>query len=299
MKSLEVELTPAKDGWAEIDVTSCIHFGHACHLREETLALFTEVLETPGRYLWSLGDNQDNGTKNSPGASVYENTHNPKQQLILSAAMYRPLVKAGKVVMFQDSNHSARIMKDVGYITSEDALYRMLTGDNFSKRDWKIIQKYAVGGFTGRDAAAAEKYIVDLAADTPEPRREMPLWGGWQAMTKVHVGKQTYMLHSMHGEGAGTAPASALQAVMKQQEIAHADIFVRGHHHKRVITDAGLMEYSEHGKDATGRRIGYLTTGCMLGYHNSYGEAKGYRSIWPGMTRLHLNAKRNLFRMSM
>lgn len=299
MKSLNVELEPAKDGWATIDITSCTHFGHACHQREMTLALFNEVRETPGRYLWSLGDNQDNGTKNSPGASVYENTHNPKQQLLLSVAMYRPLVKADKVVMFQDSNHSARIMKDVGYITSEDALYRLLTGDVFSKRDWKIIEKYAVGGFSGRDALAAEKWIHDIASDVPEIAVDKPLWGGWQAITEVTVGDQTYTLHSMHGEGAGVAHSSALQACMKQQEIAHAEIFVRGHHHKRVLADAGLFEFSKHGQDAAFRRIGYLTTGCMLGYHNSYGEAKGYRPTCPGMAQLHLHAKDHKFRLSM
>jgi hypothetical protein len=299
LKSLKVELEPAKNGWAEIDVTSCLHFGHACHLREQTLALFDEVMQTPGRYLWSLGDNQDNGTKNSPGASVYENTHNPKQQLILSAAMYRPLVKADKVVMFQDSNHSARIMKDVGFITSEDAMYRLLTGDALSKRDWKVVEKYAIGGFAGRDKAQAEKWIVDLAADCPDVRTRKPLWGGWQAITEVKVGSQTYTVHSMHGEGAGTASASALQAVMKQQEIAHADLFLRGHHHKRVLADADYAHFTSHGQDAEMRRIGYLTTGCMLGYHNSYGEAKGYRPTSPGMARLHLNAKEHRFRLSM
>ncbi len=299
MKSLKVELEPNKQGWAEIDITSCLHFGHACHQRELTLALFDEVLKTPGRYLWSLGDNQDNGTKNSPGASVYENTHNPKQQLILSAAMYRPLVKADKVVMFQDSNHSGRIFKDVGFITSEDAMYRMLTGDAFSKRDWKIVDKYVQGGFSGRDKAAAESYLTDLAADTPDIRAEIPLWGGHQALTEVTVGDETYTFHSMHGEGAGVAHASALQAVVKQQEIAHAEIFVRGHHHKRILADAMLALFTQHGMDALMRRIGYLTTGCMLGYHNSYGEAKGYRPTCPGMARVHLNAKEHMFRLSM
>lgn len=301
MKSLEIHLEPSKkDAEITVDIGSCLHFGHVCHEREMTLALFEEVLNTADRYYWSLGDNQDNGTKQSPGASVFEQTHNPREQLVLSAAMYRQLVKAGKVLVFQDSNHSERIFKESGFITSEDALYRLVTGEGVSKRDWKLIERYANGGFEGRDKDVAAKYVADLAQDIPEPRKTHPYWGGWQAMTKVHVGKQTYVIHSMHGDGTGVAHSSALQAVIKQQEIAsEVDIFLRGHHHKRVLADANIAEFTEHGKDTAFRRIGYLTTGCMLGYHNSYGEAKGYRPICPGMARLHLSSKEKKFRLSM
>lgn len=300
MKCLELFIEPSKkDSEITIDIGSCLHFGHTCHEREMTLALFDEVQNTADRYFWSLGDNQDNGTKNSPGASVYEQTHNPKEQLILSTAMYRPLVKANKVLMFQNSNHSGRIFKDTGFISSEEAMYRLLTGESVTKKDWKIIERYAVGGFQGAEAMTAAKYIADLAGEIPEPRSTRPLWGGWQAMTKVHVGKQVYVIHSMHGEGAGVAHSSALQSVIKQQEIAGADIYIRGHHHKRVLADANVGEFTSHGKDANFKRVGYLTTGCMLGYHNSYGEAKGYRPTCPGMSRLHLSSTEKKFRLSM
>ncbi len=299
MKCLELTLQPNKDGWAEIDWLSCMHFGHTSHEREMSLALLDEACNIPGRSLWSLGDNQDNGTKNSPGASVYEQTHNPRGQLLLTAAIFRKAVQLGKLVVMQNSNHSGRIFKDVGFITSEEALHRLLTGDGVTKNDWKLVERYAVGGFKGKDKEKAAKVIADLADELPEGGRKKPYWGGWQALTEVTVGNQKYVIHSMHGEGAGVAHASALQAVVKQQEIGHADIFVRGHHHKRIIADAQIASFTGHGRDAELRRVGYMTTGCMLGYHNSYGEAKGYRPTCPGMVRLHLSAKEHVFRMSM
>lgn len=302
MKSLELTVEPSKKGAdIDIDILSCLHAGHTCHEREKAEQAFEEVYETPDRFLVSVGDNQDNGTKNSPGASWAENTHNPREQLILTAALYKPLIKRKKVLWMQDSNHSNRIFKETGFMTSEEALWRLLTGRGVTSSDWDIIERYFRGRIKGRDQEEAQNWIqsvLDGMKQDPDEDK-IPLWGGWQTLVKLHVGKAEYMIHSMHGEGTGVTAASALQAVMKQKDIAHADLFFRGHHHKRVVADGSFARWSGPGKPVEFDRVGYITTGCFLGYHNSYGEAKGYAPLEIGMARVTLSSTSKKFKLSM
>ena len=302
MKSLELTVEPSKKGGdIEIDLASCIHVGHVCHEREATEKFFSDVYDTPDRYMASVGDNQDNGTKNSPGASWAEQTHNPREQLIVTAALYKPLVKRKKVLWMQESNHSNRIFKETGFITSEEALWRLLTGRGVTAADWDLIERYFRGRIKGRDQEDAQTWIQSVLDGMQEPDADKaPLWGGWQCIVKLHVGKVDWMIHSMHGEGTGVAASSALQAVMKQKDIAEGvDLYFRGHHHKRVLADSAFMGWSGQGKETTQRRVGYVATGCMLGYHNSYGEAKGYAPLANGMARVTLSSSSKTFRLSM
>lgn len=302
MKSLELHVEPSKKGGdLDVDFTSCVHVGHTCHEREMTEQFFQEVYDTPDRVMVSLGDNQDNGTKNSPGASWAEQTHNPREQLIVTAALYRPLVKKKKVLWMQDSNHSNRIFKETGFITSEEALWRLLTGNAVTKSDWDLIERYFKGKIKERDQEHAQTWIQGVLDGMNQPPSDkLPLWGGWQTIVKLHVGKQEWMIHSMHGEGTGVTAPAALQAVMKQKDIAeNIDIYVRGHHHKRVLADGGFMGWSAPDENTTQRRVAYVTTGCMLGYHNSYGEAKGYAPVPNGMSRVTLGSTSKKFRLSM
>lgn len=282
-----------------IEPLSCAHVGHVCHERELTEKFFENVYDTPNHVMWSLGDNQDNGTKNSPGASWAEQTHNPREQLIITAALYRPLVKKRKVIVMQDSNHSNRIFKETGFITSEEALWRLLTGRAVTQSDWDIIERYFRGKIKGRDQEDAQNWIQSVLDQMKDPEPDkLPLWGGWQALVKLHVGKVDYMIHAMHGEGTGVTGPAALQAVQKQKDIAHADIFLRGHHHKRVVADGSVGMWSGNGNPVEFKRIGFITTGCYLGYHNSYGEAKGYAPLACGMSQITLSSKEKLFKLS-
>lgn len=297
MRSLEVYLTPPKKGApVQLDLFSCIHIGHDCHLRDKTIELLDDVLNTPGRFLINLGDTFDNGTKQSPGASVYQQTMNPRDQLIVVASMFRPLVDAGKVMLWHDSNHSFRTFKETGMMTGEESLCRLFFGNGISKEDWKLIDKYADGEFEGQDKAKKARYLEQVMDKARPSVHGKVQWAGWQALTKVHVGPQTYLIHSMHGEGAGVAPSSALNAVLKQRDCGQADIYARGHHHKKIASDSNISVWDSSGQ-AKMKRIGFITTGCMLNYHDSYGEAKGYSPNAPGMSRIILYSDRWDFKL--
>ena len=99
MRSLEVTIKPTKRGEPiKLIPISCLHVGHHSHEREKTQALLAQGLAEPNTYFVNLGDSGDNGTKQSPGASVYENPLNPWEQCIVIATLLRPLVAAGKLL---------------------------------------------------------------------------------------------------------------------------------------------------------------------------------------------------------
>lgn len=295
MRSLELGLTPSKIGRPiTLHVLSCTHVGHSSHDRERTLELLETVRKTPDHYLVNLGDTGDNGTKTSPGASVYEQQLNPREQAIAIAVLFRPLVDAGKVLWWHDSNHSVRTYRDTGFFTMEETLAKLFFGDGVTDDVWRVLERYAAGGYKGRTKSAvknrvdAQMYLEDAMTRIKPAANPLVKWAGWQAITKLRAGKQTYMIHSMHGEGAGVAPSSALSAVTKQRDIGEADIYLRGHHHKKIATDACRAYWDARGK-AKFKRIGFLTTGCYLGYHDSYGEAKGYPPNALGASRVVLS----------
>ena len=295
MRSLNVVVPPSKAGRPiTLHVVSCIHVGHKSHQREETLALFDRILQTPDHYLVNLGDTGDNGTKHGPGASVYEQVINPFEQAIVIAAIFRPLVDAKKVLWWHDSNHSLRTYKESGFWTMEETVARLFFGSGIAETDWHLLDRYAAGEFVGRNRATIKKrvdvetYFQRVLEKLKPDANPRVRWAGWQAITKLRAGQQTYTFHSMHGEGGGTAISSALNAVAKQREAAEADIYLRGHHHKKIAADASRGIWNANGK-AEFRRIGFLTTGCYLGYHDSYAEARGYPPNATGEARIVLH----------
>ncbi len=291
MRSLEVSLAPSKPGAPiTIEICSCVHVGHNMHEREKTIEYFDRVLKAEDTYLVNLGDSGDNGTKQSPGGSVYENYLNPMEQAVVVATLFRPLVQRGKVLWWHDSNHSFRTFKESGAFTLEETVARLFFGDGVADSVWKLMRRYAEGAFDARPATKRAKlgYIAE-AIEAVEPylkKKPAVQWAGWQALTRVVAGKQAYTFHSMHGEGSCVAATSALAAVIKQRDIGLADLYVRGHHHKRTASDALRAEWSS-GRPVY-RRVGFLTTGCYLGYDNSYGEMKGYTPVATGMSRVVL-----------
>lgn len=182
-------------------------------------------------FLFGLGDTIDNGTRNAPGASIFEQAiPSPKEQVIEADKVLGRLWT--KYKLMHESNHSIRTYKESGFFTAEEWL--------------------------------AEKHGIK--------------WGGWQALSDVIVRKgkkrESYTIHSMHGVGGGTAIQSSISAVSKQLTIADADLYVRGHHHRCAATRSVRFE-SEKGK-VDAREILYVTAGCFLSYHDSYGEMAGY-----------------------
>lgn len=289
MKALDVTVKPDKPGQkVTLHLICCLHIGHLTHDRDATLELFQRIYRKKNAYAVSLGDTIDNGTKQSPGASIYEQTANPLEQTLIAADLWEPIVKARKLLWAHESNHSARTFKEGGFFTAEQMLFRYLVGNRqITKRQKRVFDMYLAG--TGSSDAYrkrgqyVQRVFDNLRIDNKNPR---VAWGGWQAIVKLKAGKQTYYIHSMHGEGSGTSMSAPINALVKQKDIAHAEIFMRGHHHKRAATEFSRAEYGSDGPVL--KRIGLISTGCYLGYNKSYGEAKGYAPTCIGSSKLVL-----------
>ena len=107
---------------ARLVLVSCIHVGHTCHARKHFLRWVEEEIMQPDTWCVMLGDTIDNGTKQSPGASIWEQTKNPKDQTLEAWGLLRPLVDAGKVLWWHESNHSFRTFREAGFFTAEEWL---------------------------------------------------------------------------------------------------------------------------------------------------------------------------------
>ena len=59
----------------------------------------------------------------------------------------------------------------------------------------------------------------------------------FDALANIQVGKNIYTVHALHGSGSTGDPAAVLRKVMQQtRRIQSADIYLRGHHHTKVIS---------------------------------------------------------------
>lgn len=250
MKYFDITL-PVKGDRAKIVLVSCIHIGHHTHARERWLEWMNdEIIKPPDTWAIMLGDTIDNGTKQSPGSSIWENTKNPKQQCLEAFEILQPIIPFA--LWMQESNHSIRTYKETGFFTAEEWL-----ADKFGIR-WGSASTLATLRVKRRN-------------------KEMP-----------------YVVHTMHGEGGGTALSSALTAVGKQNQIAEADGYFRGHHHRAIGAKGMRFQPPKSGPVPSGRQIGYAATGCFLGYHDentgepSYAELKGYPPNCYGCTTVEL-----------
>lgn len=286
MRSLSVHLRPSKKGRPiELYPFSCSHLGHVCHARDAMLSFFKYILSDPDRYMWVLADTMDNATKMSPGGSVFDQILNPYEQVIVMGNLVRPLVQKKRIVVWHNSNHGFRTYKDTGMWGPEEALHGLLTNNGVTKGDWNAMERYLATGLdSGQDLKAsgpiksARQYLAGLAERTREEPDPSIHWGEWQAITRVHAGKQKYDVYSSHGEGGGTSLVAALNALVKRSNYVLADLYFLGHFHisESMVGTRYMHGGAEVSGEAVPREYGLLTSASWLNYHKSYADAKGY-----------------------
>ncbi len=291
MKSTPVfRLDPVKSDHVTLWPICCLHIGHHRHEMQKTVALLDKILRDRNSYVIMLGDTVDVGTRSSPGASVYEQDMNASEQVLVAGALLTPLVEAGKILFWLDSNHSRRLFTEAGTFTAEEQLARMFFGAGFSGKDKRLLNKYVAGGFDGtKKLKEVEGYLQEVISKL-KPGVSQVFWGGLQALSRIQVGPNRYKLHAFHGSGGGATHKTVISQLDRMEKVAPGnDIYVSGHHHKRLVFDADKIVLDHRG-DVQYRPAMYVSTGCMLGYDGSYGEAKGYVPTRPGMTRIKLYA---------
>lgn len=264
MRSLTLRLKPpAKGEYVTIFAVCCLHIGHKGHDRLKAMDYRNYILRTPDTYAFDLGDDIENAV---PGDEVHnsmmwDSDMTPADQYRAACDFWLPLVEKGKLLVTHDSNHW-----------------------------WRTEAKTGI--------SMAEQMNIFLASNA-EGYRNAPRWGRWQALSRVLIGRQSYTVHSQHGAGGGTTPAAALKKCMDTAMSHHADVYLRGHHHKKIVHQDAYFDWPPGAKEPAERTRSYGVTGCFIKWDESYAERAGLAPSVRGAIKVDLSARRHDVRISL
>lgn len=263
MKCFDVRLKlKGKPSHIEVISFCCAHFGAKACDRERLFRWRKWVMAGRNRFAMNLGDDMENAL---PGDAVHDSMmwdsdKHPDEQYREAADFWRPVAEAGKLLVTHDSNHA-----------------------------WRTQAK------TGR-SVAKELNVFLQAQSLPKAQTEplpdvSPRWGQWQALTRLHVGRQEYTVHSWHGSGNGCTPEAALRKCREQERNHIADVFLMGHAHQPIAWGKEYMAFSSNGRDAEARQRWFGVTGGFLGWHGTYAERAGLSPNRRGAIVVRLGVK--------
>lgn len=269
MKCFEVTL-PVKKGTEEVELASicCLHIGARAYQEQKALQWRDWVLGSKARFALGLGDDTENALPGDEkhNSMMWDQAMNPDEQYIKACEYWRPVAQAGKLVLTHDSNHWWRTEAKTGMSRARD-LNVFLQGLRSEDQRWEA---------------------------NPQPKLDhLPRWARWQALTKVNVGAQSYMLHSWHGVGNGCTPEAALRKC-RSMAVQHpdADIFLMGHAHNKICWSDNRTKWTGNGQDAGLKERHFGVTGGFLGWHDTYAERAGLAPNRIGAIVVRLGVKR-------
>lgn len=264
MKCYDVRV-PLKRGVSQIEiaVVCCLHFGHKAQDERRALSWRDWILKSPSHFAFNLGDDMENALPGDEkhNSMMWDSNMTPEDQYRKAAEFWKPVAEAGKLLMTHDSNHAWRTEAKVGRSVAKEL-------------------NVFLQGLTHK------KVTTDPLPDA------FPRWGRWQALTRLHVGRQTYTIHSWHGSGNGCTPEAALRKCRAQAEIHRADVYLMGHAHNKISWSDNCMEFSDNGREARELQRVFAVTGGFLGWHDTYAERAGLRPNRRGAIALKLGVKR-------
>lgn len=262
MRFFDIKLQTPKGDHVDIFPVSCLHIGHRLHDKPMAEDYRDYILRTPDTYAVSLGDDIDNAIPGDEAhnSMTYENNMTPAEQLRAAVEFWKPLVKKGKLLWTHDSNHW-----------------------------WRTEAKTGI--------SAAEHMNIFLGSGAK--RGSAPKWGRWQAMSRIRVGKQVYLVHSWHGAGGGTTAASALRNCQKKSDEVVADLYLVGHYHKKVVYEDKHRVWPANSPHPVDRKRAFACTGCFLNWDESYGERFGLPMGMTGAVKATLFKNEHLVRVSL
>ena len=114
---------------------------------------------------------------------------------------------------------------------------------------------------------------------------------GYSALQVLHVGEQSYRVHSWHGSSGAQFQHTKLAAAAKAKQVSDADIYLMGHVH-----EIGATVQRRFSVDVDGNRIDRKVvvgiTGSFMDYDGGYADMKGLIPGKPGVLKLKLYSDR-------
>lgn len=254
MQFNEINLKTKADN-IQIFSVSCLHIGHKNHDKDQAEDYRNYILKTPDTYAISLGDDTENALPGDEkhNSMMWDQNMGPQEQFEAACEFWKPVAEAGKLLLTTSSNH------------------------------W-----YRTEGKTG--ISLAKQMNIFLKNSAKDAKSLQPAWGNWMAYLRLNVNKQSYVIHAWHGAGGGTSPESALKNCRKQAESHHADLYLIGHYHKKLVYEDVYFGWPKGEPKPTERKRAYGATGCFLRWDESYAERAGLPPAMRGAIKVQLGA---------
>jgi hypothetical protein len=115
-------------------------------------------------------------------------------------------------------------------------------------------------------------------------------YGGFGCFIDLTIGEQQYTIYAIHGKRGGTTPASALNNLIVMNQRCMADIYLRFHHHKKIVFQDEIKKLTAEGLKEYKRTYG--VSGSFLSWDNSYAEQCEYPISVQGCIKLKLFVKK-------
>lgn len=260
MKTFEFNLKPDKSGQVRIVPICCVHIGHKAHNAQKAKEWRDYILNTPGCYAYNLGDDVENAL---PGDEKHDS-------------------------MMWDSCMSPRDQM-LAAMEFREPLVRAGKWliDHDSNHWWRSEAKTGVSLAELLSRESAQKANAKIA------------WGKWQSLSKLHVGKQQYVVHAWHGAGGGTTPEAALRKCRSMATQVEAEVYLMGHFHQRIFWQTNRLIAGPIGGNAEMKEQTFVSTGSFLGWHDTYAERMGLPPNKLGAAVVILDSKRWDVKVSM
>jgi len=248
MKCYDIRLkATGKPSHIELISFCCAHFGHKGCDRKRLHSWRDWLMRGPNRFAFNLGDDMENALPGDEKHSsmMWDSDKAPEDQYLEAADFWRPIAEAGKLLITHDSNHAWRTEAKTGRSVAREL--------NIFLQNQNSVKTHA------------------------EPMPDgSPRWGRWQALTRIKVRSQEYLIHSWHGSGSGTTPEAALRKCREQERHHVADCYLMGHAHQPIGWGKEYNVFSGNGREAATRQRWFGVTGGFLGWHDTYAERAGY-----------------------
>lgn len=116
---------------------------------------------------------------------------------------------------------------------------------------------------------------------------------GYSCLVKYSFNKGCIHDYNWHGSTGARTKGGILNKMYKMAETVESDIFSMGHTHQLITDDTRIRQVPDsRNMKVTDKRYYFVNTGSALGWHEGYGEMKGYPKTLLGFPILRLTGER-------
>lgn len=205
-------------GGNDIDIVPLfdVHLGNPDCMEKEFVKFVKDLEKRENTYIVIGGDLLENGTRNSVGDSVFEQTMPPGQQKLEMMNILKPV--ASKILCLVEGNHERRSSRDANTWPIFD-IACMLNIEHLYRR-----------------------HIAFVDIQLGEPKRE-------NGERSSGHNRPNYMLAVIHGSGGGVYSGSGLNRLERfGNYIEGLDALIAGHVHKAITSQPGRLRIDRHNK---------------------------------------------------